>query len=62
MIQEFLFYMTDNIFVIYVIYRKKLELLRKTVSNDGKPQAQDDYENVVFKILLKGLWEPMRHH
>ena len=55
MIQAFLFYMTTNIFVMYVMCRKKLELLRKTIVNDGQPQAKDDYEKVVVKILLKGL-------
>ena len=58
MIQAFLFYMTTNIFMMYVMCRKKLELLRKTVANDGRPQEKDDYEKVVVKILLKGFWEP----
>jgi hypothetical protein len=41
--------------MMYDMCRKELELLRKTVSNDGQPQAKDDYEKVVVKILLKGL-------
>jgi len=55
MILAFLFYMTTNIFMMYVTCRNKLELLRKTIANDGQPQAKDDYEKVVVKILLKGL-------
>jgi hypothetical protein len=35
--------------------RKELEMLRKTVVDDGQLQARDDYEKVVFKRLLKGL-------
>jgi hypothetical protein len=35
--------------------RKELELLRKTVSNHGQPQAKDNYEEFLVKILLKGL-------
>jgi hypothetical protein len=55
MILAFLFYITTNIFMMYVMCRKKLELLRKTIANDGQPQAKDDYEKVVVKRLLKGL-------
>jgi hypothetical protein len=62
MIHAFLFYMMTNIFVMYVMCRKKLELLGKKVVNDGKPQVEDDYQKVVVKILLKGLWESMKHH
>ena len=40
--------------MMYIMCRMKLELLRKTVANDGKPQAKDNYEKVV-KILLKGI-------
>jgi hypothetical protein len=47
--------MTTNVFVVYVMCRNKLELLRKIGSNDGQPQTEDDYEKVVVKILLKGL-------
>jgi hypothetical protein len=47
--------MTTNIFVVYDMCRNKLELLRKTVSNDGQPQAEIDYEKVIVKILLNGL-------
>jgi len=55
MILSFLFYKMTNIFMMYVMCREKLELLRKIVSNGGKPQAKDDYEKVVVKRLLKGL-------
>jgi hypothetical protein len=47
--------MTVNIFLVYVMCKNKLELLRKKVANDGQPQAEDDYEKVVIKRLLKGL-------
>jgi hypothetical protein len=33
--------------------REKLELLRETISNDGKPQEKDDYEKDIVEILLK---------
>jgi hypothetical protein len=46
--------MTASIFVVYVMCRKKLELLRKTVANDGQPQAEDNYDIVVIKGFLKG--------
>ena len=58
MIHAFLFYMTTNIFMMYVMCRKKLRLLRKTIANDGQTQVEGDYEKVVVKRLLKGLWEP----
>jgi hypothetical protein len=51
MIHAFLFYVTNNIFVMYVMCRKKLELLRKTVSNDGQPHAEDEYKKVVVKKI-----------
>jgi hypothetical protein len=47
--------MATNIFMMYVMCRKKLELLRKTVANDEQPQAEDDYEKSIIEILLKGL-------
>jgi hypothetical protein len=50
MIHAFLFYMMTNIFVMYVMCRKKLKLLGKTITNDGKPQAEDEYEKVVVEI------------
>jgi hypothetical protein len=37
------------------MYRKELELLRKTIANYGKPQAEDDHEKDVVEILLAGL-------
>jgi hypothetical protein len=55
MIHAFLFYVTNNIFVMYDMCRKELELLRKRVVNDGQPQAKDNYEKVVVKRLLRGL-------
>jgi hypothetical protein len=47
--------MVTNIFMMYVMCRKKLDLLRKTIANDEKPQEEDDYEKVSIEILLKGL-------
>jgi hypothetical protein len=47
--------MKTNIFVVYVMCRRKSEFLRKKVANDGQPQAEDDYEKVVVKRLLKEL-------
>jgi hypothetical protein len=35
--------------------REELDLLRKTVANDGQPQAKDKYEEVVVRRLLKGI-------
>jgi len=55
MILAFLFNMMTNIFMMYVMCRKKLKLLRKTISNDEQPRAKDEYEKVVVKILLKGI-------
>ena len=51
----FLFNVMTNIFMMYVMCRKKLELLRKTIANDGQPQAKDEFEKVFVKRLLKGL-------
>jgi hypothetical protein len=50
MIHAFLFYMMTNIFVMYVMCRKKLKLLGKIVTNDGKPQEEDKDEKVVVEI------------
>jgi hypothetical protein len=58
MIHAFLFYMMTNIIVMYVMCRKKLKLLGKTVTNGRKPQEEDECEKVVVEILLRGLWEP----
>jgi hypothetical protein len=55
MIQAFLIYIIMNIFIMYDMCRKELELLRKIVANDGQPQENDDYEKVGVKRLLKGL-------
>jgi hypothetical protein len=42
MIHAILFYITINICVMYVMYRKKLKLLGNKVTNYGKPQAKDE--------------------
>jgi hypothetical protein len=52
------FNITTNVIVtmmMHVMYRKELELLRKTVANDGKPQVEDDHEKDVVGRLLTGL-------
>ena len=41
--------------MMHVVYMKELELLRKTVTNDGKPQEEDDYGKSVVERLLTGL-------
>ena len=41
--------------MMHIMCGMELELLRKTVVNEGQPQANDNYEKVVVKILLKGL-------
>jgi hypothetical protein len=41
--------------MMHPMYRKELDLLRKKVSNDGKPQAEDDHEKVAVERLLTGL-------
>jgi hypothetical protein len=41
--------------MMHVVYKKELELLRKTVTNDGQPQAEDDHGKVAVEILLTGL-------
>jgi hypothetical protein len=53
MILEFLFYTTNNIFMMYAMCRKKLELLRKTISNDGQPQENDYYRYEALKFPIK---------
>jgi len=50
MIHAFLFYMTANIFVMYVMCRKKLKLLEKIITYDGQPQTEDKYYKVVVEI------------
>jgi hypothetical protein len=50
MIHAFLFYMTTNIFFIYVMCRNKLELLGKIVSSDGQPQVEDEYKKFFVEI------------
>ena len=52
------FNITTNVIVtmmMHAMYRKELELLRKTISNDGKPQAEDDHEKDAVEILLTRL-------
>ena len=52
------FNITTNIIVtmmMHAMYRKELELLRKTIANDGQPQAEDNQEKAVAERLLTGL-------
>jgi hypothetical protein len=52
------FNITTNVIVnmmMHAMYRKDLELLRKTISNDGQPQAEDDQEKVVVERVLTWL-------
>ena len=52
------FNITTNVIVsmmMHVVYRTELELLRKTVANDGQPQTENDQEKVVSERLLTGL-------
>jgi hypothetical protein len=52
------FNITTNIIVtmmMHAMYRKELELLRKTIANDEQPQAEDDQEKAVAERLLTGL-------
>ena len=52
------FNITTNVIVtmmMHVMYRKKLELLRKTIANDGQPQAEEDQEKAVAERLLTRL-------
>jgi hypothetical protein len=41
--------------MMHVVYKKELELLRKTVTNDGQPQAEDDHGKAAVEILLTRL-------
>ena len=41
--------------MMHVVYRKELELLRKTVTNNGQPQVEDDHGKATVEILLTGL-------
>jgi hypothetical protein len=41
--------------MMHVVYRKELELLRKTITNDGKPQVEDDHGKSAVERLLTGL-------
>ena len=41
--------------MMHAVYRNELELLRKTVANDGKPQTENDQEKAVSERLLTGL-------
>ena len=41
--------------MLHVVYRNKLELLRKTIANDGQPQVEDDHGKATVEILLTGL-------
>ena len=41
--------------MMHVVYIKELELLRKTITNDGQPQVEDDHGKAAVKRLLTGL-------
>jgi hypothetical protein len=41
--------------MMHAVYRNELELLRKTVANDGQPQIENDQEKAVSERLLTGL-------
>ena len=41
--------------MMHVVYRKELELLRKTITNNGQPQAEDDHGKDAVERLLIGL-------
>jgi hypothetical protein len=41
--------------MMHVVYRKELELLRKTVTNNGQPQAEGDHGKAAVERLLTGL-------
>ena len=46
------FNITTNVIVsmmIHVVYRNELEILKKTVANDGQPQADGDHGRIVSK-------------
>jgi hypothetical protein len=52
------FNITTNIIVtmmMHAMYRKELELLRKTIANNEQPQAEGDHGKVVVERLLTGL-------
>jgi hypothetical protein len=41
--------------MMHVVYRKELELLRKTITNNGQPQVEDDDGKAAVEILLTRL-------
>jgi hypothetical protein len=41
--------------MMHVVCRKELELLRKTITNDGKPQEEDDHGKAAVERLLTRL-------
>ena len=52
------FNITNNIIVtmmVHAMYRKELELLRKTIANNEQPQAEGDHGKVVVERLLTRL-------
>ena len=52
------FNITTNVIVtmmMHAMHRKELELLRKIVANDGKPQAEDGQEKAAVERLLTGM-------
>ena len=58
MIHAFLFNVTTNIIVMYVMCRNKLKLLGKTVTNGRKPQEKDECERaIVERWIFEGTLE-----
>jgi hypothetical protein len=52
------FIITTNIIVtmmMHAMYRKELELLRKTIPNNEQPQAKGDHGKAAVEILLTRL-------
>jgi hypothetical protein len=41
--------------MMQTMYRNELELLRKTIANDGQPQTKNDQEKDASERLLIGL-------
>jgi hypothetical protein len=41
--------------MMHVVYRNELELLRKIITNNGKPQVEDDHGKDADERLLIGL-------
>ena len=41
--------------MMHAMYRNELELLRKTIANNGQPQIENDQEKAASERLLTGL-------